>query len=408
MNYLLILLGLMLVSCEKDDNGPEYPTEEKEIVLSANSKDMVSSDNQFGIEIFKRMLNADQGKNLMISPLSISQALLMTYNGADGDTKRAFEETLFLNDLTIDEVNQSAQELVEALLEVDPSVIIDIANSIWYRDEYTIKPEFIQVNEDYYNAEVQQLVFNDEAVDIINAWVKDKTNDKIEEIIDSIDPMTLMFLINAVYFKGNWKYQFEESNTVNNEFTLSNGNKITVPFMHQSITAKVMGHDDFTILDLLYGRGNFSMFIILPDEDKTIDDVLELWNNDTYNQWLTDFTEVDELIVVIPKFKFAYEKTLNEVLMDMGLALAFDSGQADFSNIIENMQLYISKVKHKTFIEVNEKGTEAAAVTSVEIGYTSVTPSSLFIADRPFLFVIREKYTNSILFMGRVEDPSKE
>ncbi len=408
MNYLLILLSVIIVSCEKDDNGPEYPTEEKEIVLSVNSKDMVSSDNQFGIEIFKRMLNADKDKNLMISPLSISQALLMTYNGADGDTKKAFEETLFLNDLTIEEVNQSAQELVEALLEVDPSVIIDIANSIWYRDEYTIKPEFIQVNEDYYNAEVQQLVFNDEAVDIINAWVKDKTNDKIEEIIDEIDPMTLMFLINAVYFKGNWKYQFEESNTVNGEFTLSNGSKITVPFMHQLITAKVMGHDDFTILDLPYGRGNFSMFIILPDEDKTIDDVLELWNNDTYNQWLNDFTEVGELDVVIPKFKFAYEKALNEVLKNMGLTLAFDPDQADFSNIIENMQLYISKVKHKTFIEVNEKGTEAAAVTSVEISFTSVNPSSQFIADRSFLFVIREKYTNSILFMGRVEDPSKE
>jgi serpin B len=354
------------------------------------------------------MLNADKGKNLMISPLSISQALLMTYNGADGDTKKAFEETLFLNDLTVDEVNQSAQELVKALLEVDPGVIIDIANSIWYRDGYTIKPEFIQVNEDYYNAEVQQLIFNDEAVDIINAWVKDKTNDKIEKIIDSIDPEMLMFLINAVYFKGNWKYQFKESNTVNGEFILSNGSKISVPFMHQSITAKLMYHDDFTILDLLYGRGNFSMFIVLPDEDKTIDDVLELWNNDTYNQWLTDFTEVGELEVVIPKFKFAYEKELNDVLKAMGLTSAFDQNQANFSKIIEDIQLYISKVKHKTFIEVNEKGTEAAAVTSVGIGTTSIGPSNQFIADRPFLFVIREKYTNSILFMGRVEDPSKE
>lgn len=408
MSYLLILLGLILLSCEKDDNSPEYPTEEKEIILSAKSMEMVSSDNQFGIEIFKRMLNVDKGKNLMISPLSISQALLMTYNGANGDTKKAFEETLFLNDLTIDEVNQSAQELVKALLEVDPGVIIDIANSIWYRDGYTIKPEFIQVNEDYYNAEVQQLVFNDEAVDIINAWVKDKTNDKIEEIINSIDPTTLMFLINAVYFKGNWKYQFEESNTVHDEFTLSNGSKITVPFMHQSINANVMNHEDFAILNLLYGRGNFNMFIILPDEDKTIDDVLELWNNDTYNQWLNDFTEVSKLDVVIPKFKFAYEKKLNDVLIDMGLELAFDTDQADFSNIIEDMQLFISKVKHKTFIEVNEKGTEAAAVTSVEVGFTSIDPISQFIADRPFLFVIREKYTNSILFMGSVEDPSKE
>lgn len=408
MNYLLILISLIFVSCEKDDNATDFPIKEKEIVLTTQSKEMVSSDNQFGIEIFKQMFNAERDNNLLISPLSISQALLMTYNGADGDTKKAFEETLFLNDLTIDEVNQSAKELVSALIEVDPSVIINIANSIWYRDEFTIKPEFIQVNSDYYNAEVQQLVFNNEAVDIINAWVKNKTNDKIEEVIEEIDPMTLIYLINAVYFKGNWKFKFDEKNTIDDEFTLSNGLNVTVPFMKQSISAQIMNHEDFTILDLPYGRGNFSMFIILPDKDKTNDDVLDLWNNDTYNQWLTDFTEVGALSVIIPKFKFAYEKELNGVLKVMGLELAFDSNKADFSNIIENIPLFISKVKHKTFIEVNEKGTEAAAVTSVEMGTTSIGPSNQFIADRPFLFVIREKYTNSILFMGRVEDPSKE
>lgn len=408
MNTLLILFSLIFMSCEQEDINSEFPIEEKEIVLSMNMKNMVSSDNQFGIEIFKQMLNAEQGNNLMISPLSISQALLMTYNGADGDTKKAFDETLFLNDLTIDEVNQSAQELVKALLEADPEVIIDIANSIWYPDGYKIKPEFIGVNEDYYNAEVQQLAFNNEAVDIINAWVKNKTNDKIEEIIDEIDPMTIMFLIDAVYFKGNWKSEFEEENTIDDDFTLGNGSKVTVPFMYQSTTAKKLNHDDFTILDLPYGRGNFSMLIVLPNKDKTIDDVLGVWDNGTYNQWITDLYEVDNLDVIIPKFKFAYEKELNEVLKEMGLAVAFDTDQADFSNIIEDMDLYISNVKHKTFIEVNEKGTEAAAVTSVEIRMTSIGPSNQFIADRPFLFVIREKYTNSILFMGRVEDPSKK
>jgi len=159
---------------------------------------------------------------------------------------------------------------------------------------------------------------------------------------------------------------------------------------------------------LPYGRGNFSMFIVLPDEDKTIDNVLELWDDDAYKKWLTDFSELSGLDVIIPKFKFAYEKELNKVLQAMGLTLAFDSDKADFSNIIEDIPLFISKVKHKTFIEVNEKGTEAAAVTSVEIRTTSIGPSNQFVADRPFLFVIREKYTNSILFMGRVEDPSKE
>jgi serpin B len=405
--FTIFFIALTITSCSKDDSE-NLPAEEKEIVLSANSKGMVSSDNQFGIEIFKQMLNAEQGNNLMISPLSISQALLMAYNGANGDTKKAFEETLFLNDLSTDEINQSAKELVKSLLEVDPSVIIDIANSIWYRDGYTIKPDFINVNEDYYDAEINNIVFDGEAINTINAWVKDKTNNKIEKIVDEIDPATIMFLINAVYFKGNWKYQFEESNTIDEEFTLGEGSKISVPFMHQSINAKVMYQEGFSILDLPYGRGNFSMFIILPDEDKTIDDILDVWNNESYSQWLNDFTEVNELEVTIPKFKFAYEKKINDVLEEMGLSVAFQPGLADFSNMIENVQLYISKVKHKTFIEVNEKGTEAAAVTSVEFEITSAGPTPQFIANRPFLFVIREKYTNSILFMGRVEDPTKE
>lgn len=403
-----LLLIPLIISCENDESGPEFPTEEKEIVLSTESIEMVSSDNQFGIEFFKEIIAIEPDKNLMISPLSLSQALLMTYNGAAGDTKSAFEETLFLNNLTTEEVNQAQKDLVEALLEVDPSIIISIANSIWFREGLPVKPEFITVNQNYHDAEVREELFDQNTVNLINSWVNDKTNGKIDEIIDSIDPLTVMFLINAVYFKGNWKFEFDEENTVDNDFYLSNGNTIEVPFMNREVTASVMYYDIFQMLELPYGRGNYSMLILLPNNGKSVNDVIEELDTESYNEWLLNLQE-SNVEVSIPKFKFKYEKKLNDLLKSMGLSVAFDPDNADFSNISEALELYISKVKHKTFIEVNEKGTEAAAVTVVSINTTSADPTyPKFIANKPFLFVIREKYTNSILFMGKVEDPSKE
>jgi len=403
---ILILLPLTM-SCQKDE-GMDFPTEEKVIELTPESKTMVSTDNQFGIELFKRMVIEESDKNVMISPLSISQALLMTYNGSAGETKTAFEETLFLGDLTTEEINQAQKELVKALLEVDPAVTISIANSIWHREGFSVKPEFIKANQEFYDAEIREAAFDQSTVDLINNWVKNKTNGKIDQIVDQIDPSLVMFLINAIYFNGNWKYKFEASNTINNDFNLSNGSKVNVPFMNQEVTTKFMLHDDFTILDLPYGRGNFSMLIFLPDEDKTIDDVMDVWNTENYNEWLENFEEMN-VDVSIPKFKFGYAKKLNDLLQSMGLSVAFDPNNADFSNITEARELYIDFVKHKSFIEVNEKGTEAAAVTVVGFGTTSVDPSyPKFIANRPFLIAIREKYTNAILFIGQVTNPAEE
>jgi len=403
---ILIFLPLTM-SCQKDE-GMDFPTEEKVIELTPESRAMVSTDNQFGIELFKRMVIQESDKNVMISPLSISQALLMSYNGSAGETKTAFEETMFMSDLTTEEINQAQKELVKALLEVDPAVTISIANSIWHREGFPVKPEFIKANQEFYDAEVREAAFDQSTVDLINNWVENKTNGKIDQIVDQIDPSMVMFLINAIYFNGNWKYKFEASNTINSDFNLSNGSKVNVPFMNQKVMAKLMRHDDFTILDLPYGRGNYSMLIFLPDEDKTIDDVMAVWNTENYNVWLENFKEMN-VEVSIPKFKFGYTKELNDFLQSMGLSVAFDPNNADFSNITEAMPLYIDFVKHKSFIEVNEKGTEAAAVTVVGIGNTCADPSyPKFIANRPFLFAIREKYTNAILFIGQVTNPAEE
>ncbi|MEE4197967.1 MAG: serpin family protein [Bacteroidales bacterium] len=404
--FFLLLLPIT-ISCGEDE-GMDFPAREKEINLTPESGAMVTADNQFGFELFKRMLSVDSAKNLMISPVSISQALLMTYNGSAGETKNAFEETLFLGDLTTEEINQAQQELVNALLEVDPAVTLNIANSIWHREGFPVNPEFMKVILDFYTAEIMEAAFDQSTVDLVNRWVEDETGGKIDHILDQIDPSHVMFLINAIYFNGNWKYQFEASNTLNDEFYLSNGSTVNVPFMNQEVNAALLQHDDFTILDLPYGRGNFSMLFFLPGEDKTIDDLMAAWNTENYDHWLEHLEEMN-VAVSIPKFKFGYAKELDDFLQAMGLAVAFDPDHADFSNLTEAMQLYIDFVKHKSFIDVNEKGTEAAAVTAVGFGTTSADPSyPEFVANRPFLFALREKQTHAILFLGKVANPAEE
>jgi serine protease inhibitor len=403
----IAIAAVLFAACEEKDESPKFPTEEKIITLSPDSKAMVSTDNKFGIDIFKRMVAVDQNDNMMISPISISQALLMTYNGANGTTKTAFEETLFLSGLTKEHINQAKKELVEALLNADPGVTMSIANSIWYRNGVSVKPEFVQINRDYYDAEVNEVVFDQTAVNLINNWVSDNTNGKIDQIIEQIDPDAIMFLINAIYFNGNWKYTFNKTNTSNDDFKLKDQNIVSVPFMNQEVTAKMMFHNDFSLIELPYGRGNFNMLIFLPGENKTIDDVLDDFTDENYNEWINGLTEMN-VELSIPKFKFKYEKVLNDYLGAMGLYVAFNPNEADFTNITESIDLYINFVKHKSFIEVNEKGTEAAAVTIVGIYTTSEPSFTKFIADRPFLFVIREKYTNAILFMGKVENPLQE
>ncbi|HRW63953.1 MAG TPA: serpin family protein, partial [Bacteroidales bacterium] len=324
-----------------------------------------------------------------------------------GQTKTAFEEAMFLSGLTTEQINQAKKELVGELLNADPSVTLSIANSVWYREGFSVNPNFIKVNQDFYDAEVLEAPFDNSTINLINSWVSDNTNGKIDKIIESIEPFAVMFLMNAVYFYGNWKYQFDEANTENSDFNLLGGTKINVPFMNQQSTARIMESVDFDLLEMPYGRGNFSMLIFLPHEDKSIDDIMNQFNIENYNTWLSSLVEMT-VDISIPKFKFGYEKVLNDYLKAMGLSVAFDSENADFSNINDQMDLFISFVKHKSFIDVNEKGTEAAAVTIIGYETTSVPSYPKFIANRPFLFAIREKYTNSILFVGQVVNPSVE
>jgi len=402
--FILVLLFLpVMQSCEEASDNPG-PTP---LDLTPKSRMLIQADNAFGLELFREVVGSEEDtKNIMVSPLSVSLALAMTYNGADGTTREAMEETLHLSGLTVDEINNSYKNLIRAMISLDPKVTLEIANSIWYRDDFFVEPDFLDVNQTYYDAEVMPLDFADPAsLEIINDWVAENTNDKITKILDEIDPLDVMFLINAIYFKGIWTYQFDPELTSDLPFYLANGTTEEVSFMIMEADMMYYINDFFEAIELPYGKGDYSMIVMVPCSDKTTGDVIDQMTAENLDSWFNGFYLREGLKIHLPTFRFEYEKSLNEILSTLGMAVAFSPGEADFSKINPFYALFISEVKHKTFVEVNEEGTEAAAVTSVTISLTSIEPSNLFEANRPFLFLIKENTSDALIFMGKVALP---
>jgi serpin B len=274
---------------------------------------------------------------------------------------------------------------MEEFQELDPLVQLSIANSIWYHNQFNVRQDFLDVNVEYYNAEVQALDFaNPQSVNIINNWVADKTNDKITKIINAIPAETVMYLINAVYFYGEWKYEFDPDDKEQRSFYLSDNNTVQVDMMKLETKLKYYVDADVSMVELPYGRGNYVMDILIPAYGSTPSELINQLDSEYWNQ-LTDALTEDTVIFSMPKWKFEYETLLNTPLQNMGITDLFTDGVADLSGINSNGGLYVSRVIHKTFIEVDEAGTEAAAVTAVEFGVTSVIPDGpiSIIATRP-------------------------
>ncbi len=331
-------------------------------------------------------------------------ALGMVRAGADGTTRSEMNKTLKKDALDEASINASYRSILDIHKQLDPKVAVNLANSIWYRDNLDVLPAFLDTNETIFDAEIASLDFNNPAsLDIINDWVDDKTEGKIDKIIEQISPQDVMYLINAIYFKGTWTYTFEESETRDAPFHGVN-NTQDIPLMHLYNLVPFSSNEDVSLIDLPYGDSLYSMTLVLPAEDKNLDDIIAGMDNNTWHDWTSNMQPV-ELDIYVPRFELTYEKPLNQILQAMGMEEAFDESNANFSGIHPDLPLFISQVMHKSLIEVNEEGTEAAAVTAVTIGVTSVgepeTPT-IFRVDRPFLFTIREHHTGAILFIGKV------
>ena len=404
---LSIFIPLLLLSCNKEP-AEILPVDPVPINLTTDQIALIKSENSFAFDIFKKIIeNSEVSENIIISPLSISVALSMTLNGADGSTRDAILQTLRVTGISPEIINNSYKKLSEALLNIDKRVLISIANSVWTEKNFVVKKPFIDILTGFYNAESKSFdVYDPMAPKQINNWIENKTNGLIKDMIEGLDQSTVMLLINAIYFKGKWNSQFDKDNTVQESFTKPDGLTSTVPMMKQTSGFKIFTGEGFVLAEFPYGQGNFVMDVILPNENSGINNVVSLLNDNNFNEWITRMG-TRETDLAFPRFKYGYKKLLKETLTDMRMGIAFSDG-ADFSNI-SDIDLLISEVIHQAFIETNEEGTEAAAATVVNFVTTSMPPPPLILNfDHSFLYIIRETTTNTILFMGKVADPLAE
>lgn len=402
-SYFPVLLFVIFLNISCVNEEPSIVEDYK--LKTSEAKAIVKKNNQFAFDFFKEVSNYETKDNFMVSPVSLSLALGMTYNGSEGETKLAFDRTLNYTSSLI-EINQFNKNLIGKLSNSADGSVMEIANSIWIREGLLVKDDFVNLNKDFYSAEVQNLDFsNPVSIKTINRWVSNKTYGKITSIIDKINQQDVMFLINAIYFNANWKYKFESEKTKSTTFYKVKNETIQVKMMNRTENVEHFQNELMSSIVLPYLHDKFSMVILLPKENKSTNDIIAELNSENWNIWLENHTPL-KISISLPKFKLSYENKLNEELIGMGLGIAF-SDRANFSEI-SNMSLQISEVLQKTFIDVNEKGTEAAAVTSVGVVTTSLPRLNVFKANKPFIYVIKENVSGSICFVGKVGEPKYE
>ncbi len=402
-SFLAAAAVLAAVSCDRDlstiQNADPRPVRE----LTAQEKRVSEASNAFGFNLFAEVCREEGVKNVFVSPFSVSMALGMTLNGAAGRTEADMRTMLGFGTMTQDEINASYRGLLDFLPAADPETVMEIANSIWYRLGYPVQPSFIDMNRRYFDAAVREMDFSDPAApDVINGWISDNTHGRIDRMIEEIDPLTVMFLINAVYFKGTWVYAFDPKTTRDDFFHPDGGSALSCRMMSQKAEIGYFRTPAFRAVELAYGNGQYAMALFLPEEGTSMDAFISGWTEAAWRGWKGSFVK-GEMDLYLPKFKVEYKITLSDALKALGMSVAFGGG-ADFSRITGSLGPYISDVYHKSFVEVDEKGTEAAAVTVVEIRETSAGPDESVIRfDRPFAFAIYEKTSGTMLFMGRIE-----
>jgi len=412
MQKMLISLSyaaafLLMAGCSQDFSANERPFLEQkspQVQLSLSETQMIETSNSFSFNFFQETVKQAGDQNVFLSPFSASMALTMAYNGSAGATETAMRTTLGYATLTREQINEASKKLIDVLTTLDPKVTLKIANSLWYHNTFPVSTDFIERNQNYLYARVAPLDFrSSSAPAAINAWCDQNTNGKIKNIIDKLQPNDILALLNALYFKGTWSYQFDKSQTADDFFTTTAGARQACKMMQQENKFDYFETSELQAVDLPYGNTAFSMTILLPKTGHTVNEISAKLTSLQWAAWKNQFYTSNGK-VFMPKIKLEYEQSLNAILSALGMAVAFASGQDDFTGISTAAPLYISLVKQKTFLQVDEEGTEAAAVTVVTIGVTSVGPSTGFFMriDRPFVFMIRDHATDTILFIGQI------
>jgi len=375
------------------------------------AESMLDNHNRFAWDMYQQ-LGKEPG-NLFFSPSSIWTALAMTYTGAAGTTATEMSKTLHVESLEQLSTSYSAVRAAWKVPDESQGLQLQLANRLWGQTGYPILPEFLTATREQFDAELSLLNFakSEEARQTINSWVEEQTEDKIQELLPEgvIDASTMLVLTNAVYFKGSWLRPFNADSTQEADFRLTAAESIPVPMMHQLGEFGYKALDEAQILELPYGYGRLSMMILLPTEVEGLAELEAQLTLDNLQRWTEPGLRSQKVNVYLPKFKSTSQFELNAVLSAMGMPSAFDPSAADFSKMSGNRELFLSAVIHKAFVDVNEAGTEAAAATGAVISRTSISPRQPvdFLADHPFIYLIRDTRSGALLFAGRVADPSR-
>ena len=418
-----LLLGSMLGACSSSESieeagEPKYVNmyqEVKPVLLTAEQTVFANDNNGFTLNFFQSLNGKMKNRSIVCSPLSITYVLSMVNDGATGTTEQELERTLGFHKGGIQAVNDYCKNLIDNLPHVDEKVQLNIANAIFVNDKYQLKKLFQQDMANYYDAKAEALDFSSPlTLDRINGWCDEKTRGMIPTILERVDPRTVSYLLNAIYFKAEWASMFEKNETREETFTTPDG-ETRVPLMHQNVYMNYLRNDQYAAVSIPYGNGQWMMTVMLPEDGKTTDDVI---SSLAASGWSTDFLKnplrearryaVD---LKLPRFETAFDTDdaggLIELLKGMGIRRAFDGNSAEIPNMCENGNLYISMMKQKAKIKVNEEGSEAAAVTIAAVNFTSAVadtqepPKATFHANHPFVYVIHEQSSGVILFVGK-------
>jgi serine protease inhibitor len=370
--------------------------------LSTSEAKVLGAANAFTFALFRQLNAAQAGENVFVSPLSASMALGMTMNGAAGRTFDEMRSALGFGAASQAEINAGYKGLIALLRGLDGSVDFRIGNSIWYRRDFPFTPSFLDATSTWFDAEVQGLDFGNvsAALQVINGWVNQNTGGKIPSILDGIGDHHVMFLINAIYFKGSWRDRFDPAETRDATFHAADGREQPTKLMHRHGKMAYRRTADYEAVDLPYGRSAFAMTVLLPAQGKSVESLAASLSANAWAELTQGFSEV-AMDLYLPRLRLEYERELNDDLEALGMREAFIGDVADFTRMSPlGKHLYIDFVKQKTFVDVNEEGTEATAATVVAIGRTSAPPSMR--VDRPYLFAIRERLSGTILFVGKI------
>jgi len=417
--------SLLMMSCSSSDIEEDLEpksivdmyTESQPIQLTQAQQVFVNDNNTFTLNFLKTVNETDRsGKSFIYSPLSITYVLGMVNDAATGQTEQELEQALGFHQGGINAVNDYCKNLIDNLPKVDNKVTLNIANAIFLNKNYTLKPQFTQDMQTYYNAKAEALDFGaPETLDHINGWAKEKTNGMIPNILDEIDPYMVSYLLNAIYFKADWASKFDKNNTKTESFTTDNG-KTELPLMHQNVLINYVNNGVYSAIKMPYGNGYWDMTIMLPEDDKTTDDIINHLSSRGFSDvegfcgTMGGVFKPYEVDLKLPRYET--ESDTNDVpigliglLQKMGINRIFDGSLAEIPNMA-NAHVYISMMRQKAKIKVNEEGSEAAAVTVAGITATYINepvqyPKAVFHANRPFVYVIREASSGVILFVGK-------